>query len=413
MATLKIVVLPHQKKQDGTWNVKIRVTHHRQSAFIATDYYVTQKQINKKSFEISDNFLRMTLEEYVFALRKTIVKLGLKTELYTAKELAEYLEKENKAGSDADIDFAAFCNNRASETIAKGKEGTGKLYKSTINSLVDYVGREKISIVEITSKFLEKYEAWLIEKELTVSGINLYMRTIRALFNAAREAYNDEDKGVLRIAHYPFAKFKITPVGETKKRALKPDVIKALRDLPDVKTYGSNDHSRENIARDVFMLSFYLIGMNTVDLYNCEKIENGRIIYQRTKTKTRRADNAEISIKIEPEALPLIEKYRDKTGHRLFSFYKLYADRSTFNSNVNKGLKEVGKKEGVEVEGLNTYYARHSWASIARNICRVSKDDVAMALNHSDQVNKVTDIYIDKDWSIIDEANRKVLDCLL
>ena len=76
-----------------------------------------------------------------------------------------------------------------------------------------------------------------------------------------------------------------------------------------------------NLARDVFALSFYLIGMNTVDLFNCDCIADGRITYQRTKTKNRRDDKAEISVKIEPEAMPLIEKYMDKTRRRVFKFY--------------------------------------------------------------------------------------------
>lgn len=59
---------------------------------------------------------------------------------------------------------------------------------------------------------------------------------------------------------------------------------------------------------------------------------------------------------------------------------------------------------------LSTYYARHTWATIARNKCNISKGDVNLALNHVDQGKKVADMYIEKDWSLIDNANRSVLD---
>ncbi len=61
---------------------------------------------------------------------------------------------------------------------------------------------------------------------------------------------------------------------------------------------------------------------------------------------------------------------------------------------------------------LTSYYARHSWATIARNDCKISKDDINLALNHVDNEMKVTDIYIAKDWTIIDEANRQVIDAI-
>ena len=55
------------------------------------------------------------------------------------------------------------------------------------------------------------------------------------------------------------------------------------------------------------------------------------------------------------------------------------------------------------------HVARHSWATIARNECGISMDDVAMALNHKSG-HDVTDTYVKKDWGRIDKANRAVID---
>jgi integrase len=159
------------------------------------------------------------------------------------------------------------------------------------------------------------------------------------------------------------------------------------------------------------MLSFYLVGMNTIDLYNINDFKDGRLNYNRTKTK-HRTDKAFISIKVEPEAFPLLEKYKDQTGKRVFNFYLRYKSPKVFSMSMAIGLGKICKNKEI-TEKITVYYARHSWATIARNICRISKDDVHFSLNHSDPDMKVTDLYIEEDFSIIDEANRKVLDTLI
>src|SRR5690606_9654518 len=125
-------------------------------------------------------------------------------------------------------------------------------------------------------------------------------------------------------------------------------------------------------------------------------IDGDRLEYNRSKTKGKRQDEAKISIKICEEAKILIEKYRDKTNVRLLNFHSRYANPDGFNSAVNKGLQRIFPNDE-----LTTYYARHSWATIARNNCGVSKDDISEALNHKGS-HGVTDIYLKKDWHVID-----------
>ena len=155
-------------------------------------------------------------------------------------------------------------------------------------------------------------------------------------------------------------------------------------------------------------MSRILIGMNAVDLYTCTDLKKGRITYQRTKTKNRRADKAEISVRIEPELKALMKKYKDHTGQRVFNFYKLYSSVDSFTAAINKGLKKIGDDLGID--DLEFYAARHTWATIASNEAGVDKYTVHTALNHVDENMRVTDIYIAKSWDSIDAANRKVLD---
>jgi integrase len=100
-----------------------------------------------------------------------------------------------------------------------------------------------------------------------------------------------------------------------------------------------------------------------------------------------------------------MKKY--KGNKRTFNFCDRYAAPETFNQNLNKGLKEVGKAVGVE--GLQFYQARHTFATLSRNLMRFSKSDVDEALNHVGTMS-IADIYIEKNFAIINDNNAKLID---
>jgi integrase len=104
---------------------------------------------------------------------------------------------------------------------------------------------------------------------------------------------------------------------------------------------------------------------------------------------------------------PLIAKYRDDTGNRVFRFYRHFSNHRTFNAAINRGLKDIG--DLLHIEDLEYYAARHSWATIALNKCGIDKYTVHAALNHVDESMRVTDIYIERDFVNENKANAKVV----
>ena len=427
MATFKICVFKHQQRVDKKYPVSIRVTWKRKHSYIKSEFYVTDKQIVKKTFEVKDTYILNELNKRIMLYEELKSrKLGFRIELYSAKELTEYFQKETTPGTDHNIDFVAFSREHYGKLIAQGRKSTALTMQRSLNALIDFCnGRQKIAITEITAKFLAQFELFLRSERVVrrtnqlgritttinpgLSDVSVidYMTDLRTLFNAAMDEFNDEDKEELRIIHYPFRKYKIQRTPEPKKRNLSAMHLHSISNASEEQL----ELERTIFSRDVFMLSFYLVGMNLADMYDLTNYANGRIQYSRRKTKNRRQDKAFISIKVEPEAAAIIEKYRDQTGQRVFSFYKRYSTSHVFSSNVNKGLKNVAKVCDIQ-EPISTYYARHSWATIARNDCGISKDDVAISLNHVNQFMKVTDGYLAKDWSMIDRANRAVIDYL-
>ena len=238
--------------------------------------------------------------------------------------------------------------------------------------------------------------------------LSLYLTILRHLYNEARLFYNKPDKGLIRIPHTPFEYFKIPRQEATRKRAIQPQQIKDIWNMPYQNIHkGAKGTCRFDLAKDCFILSFCLMGINSADLYNATELRGNRLIYCRTKTKDRRLDKAKMEVIVPDMVLPIIEKYRDTTGQRLFRFYKDYRDHKAFNKAINKGLKEIGEQLGVD--DLEYYAARHSWATIALNKCGIDKYTVHAALNHVDESMRVTDIYIERDFVNENRANQKVV----
>jgi hypothetical protein len=196
--------------------------------------------------------------------------------------------------------------------------------------------------------------------------------------------------------HYPFKKYKLIRPTENKKPKLTVKQIIAIRE------FVAKPGSRMELARDLFMLSFYLCGMNAVDLYKLpeDEIMLNRVDYNRSKTSSRRRDNAFISINIPDVAIPLYVKYAGKLQRR-------YCSHHSLDTALSKGMRAIGKE--LKYKELEFYDARHAFGDWARNICRFSKDDVGLALNHKDQTNSVTDYYVSKSWAIIDEVQKAVI----
>ena len=221
------------------------------------------------------------------------------------------------------------------------------------------------------------------------------MRNIRAVINSAI------DEEIICQNNYPFRKFKIKNE-RTIKRSLTLQQLKMLRD------YKCEPY--QELYKDVFMLIFYLAGINMIDLLHLKEINNGRIEFKRAKTGRL------YSIKVEPEALAIINKYRGQNF--LLNIMDRYKHHKNFLKRMNSSLRKIGKFERVGRGGkkiftsvlfpcISSYWARHTVATLMAEL-DVPKETIAAALGHGG--NSVTDIYINFDNKKVDAAMRKVID---
>ncbi|MBN2786931.1 MAG: phage integrase SAM-like domain-containing protein [Paludibacteraceae bacterium] len=409
MATFKPIVFQTQnhQKSDGTTNIKIRIYHNGKSQYIPTPYYIKKEYLSNdgtisKSYSNAE-ILNFELCEMLQKYRAICIKLGhARCARMTSIELKEQLEASMVPEYES-IDFVQFANDVISKTE---KDNTAAWYETALSSLCWFYGRKIIDVKDITSKRLNEFmvtlaEKGMNEKPLEPGAISNYIRAIRSLFNKAKAKYNNEDYDIISIQHDPFKNIKI-PIYRRKRKSIIIDDIIRIRD--------KELSGRMEIARDVFMMLFYLIGININDLYKLSAPINGRIEYERSKTNTE--DNIfmfALSIKVQPELQLLFDKY-SSTGF-LSELKNRYSNHKNFTKSVNKGLEDI--TDDLKITKITTNWARHSWASIARNKAGISKSDIDFCLGHVNNDYKMADIYIDIDYSICDRCNRAVLDLLL
>lgn len=282
----------------------------------------------------------------------------------------------------------------------QGNAGYKASIKYTIDKIYEYERSRasELTFDAINLKWLRDFDEWLAGEGLSRNSRCIHFKNIRTAINRAI----DEEL----TNNYPFRRFKIRQEA-TRKRSLSVDELRKLFSY-EVEPY-------QGMYRDMFKLMFMLCGINAVDLYNLKSItSDGRIEYRRAKTHKL------YSIKVEPEAMEIIERYRGKKG--LLCITDRWKSHKDFIKNCNIALKAIGGLERIglgskkirtpEWPNLTTYWCRHSWSTAAYQL-DVPYDTIAQALGHKNSGPSVTATYIDFDERKVDEANRRVLDWVL
>ncbi len=392
--TFKASIKKNEQRKDGTWQVKIRLTKDRKISWIPTNFYVSKAQISRRSYEITDTDILSSCHAVIGDFREIINRMGDEVNFYDVKYLAKHLiEERSRKINTGIVDLIDFGQSHVDKLRKEGRTGYARSISQTLSWLEKHY--TQLPINRITTQMLENMQIKMLET-MSQTSANILLRNIRTLFNACADEIDDDTL----IRRYPFRRFKFRPDDKPKEKVVGVETIRKIIFFPP------HRFPRVNMARDVFTLSFVLLGMNGRDLYCCREFDGERIGYVREKTK-RKGEKAFIAPLVPQEIMPVFEAYRDPSGERVFDFYKRYSTGENFIRAVNKGLAELCKEAGIK-ENVTTYTARHSFATIARNDCGVSKDDISMCLTHSSGLD-ITDRYIEKDWKIIDRVQHKVL----
>jgi site-specific recombinase XerD len=408
------LVYLNKLRKDNNYSVIIRIGYESKYANIDTGIFAGKTELKKRSTnkrigEIGNatilDICNKKIEEYKKLIREAQLPEndGVLPYNCTVQDIKALLLKGTVRPDSLDFMklFKQFIDeNTNSPSI--------RIYEAAYNHLQAFAGTSLL-VDDITPNKLKEFEKHLASTitqrgtPMGSRGVNLYLSQIRTVYNWIMDEH--EYKGY--SFRYPFRKYEIPKATYPKTKALTKEQLRAIIETPLTGI-------RANRARDLFVISLLSLGTNAKDLYLLDSIGK-RIEYKRSKTKGKREDEAFISIAVQPELKPYINKYWTKICTRPFA--QMYASPEQLNKAILYGMKQVIKQVNqIYGEGflwdVDYYDARRSMASIMSNDLELSNDDVSRCLNHVDSRNVMLRPYVERKFDIVDKCNRKFIDWL-
>lgn len=394
MYTITPVLDTRRQLNNGMYPIKLRITCQKRSHYIHINLFVNRKHWDKTSSRVRSSHPNSKLYNQKIStchldVEQKVMKADIHSPIQSIQQIRSLLEKDKKPSN-----FIAYGRELVQTMKDSGRYGNARSYNQAINKLESYLKSSKAPFQQLNHALLRNWEASMKKDGIKQNSIASYYRAIRAICN---QAIKDD---LMPQSWYPFKHFKIR-TESTKDRSLSLDELRALYNIKP-------QTSKESWAKDLFFLSFALIGMNFTDMayLRPENIKNGRVNYKRKKTGKR------YSIYISKMAHDIMQRMDGSkdTGYLIPILIKgIPIDRHHPHitqelKNCNTALKALGKRCGLE--DISTYYARYTWVNLASEL-GASKSLISDALGHSRE--SVTDIYI-KDHSSkdIDKINRNI-----
>jgi len=398
MATLKLLLYKSKTLKNGKHPVMIRITHGKLK-YISTGYSSTEDEWDASNSQFSTLKKNRTRLNNLLATKYTeaedaIIELEKKGKPYTVDDIAR------KIASDEESAYFLDYTRKQIDSLKKAKRlGNAAVYQTIYNIVKEFVNEKDFTFDELNYKWLNKFETHCLSEKASINGVNVYMRTIRALYNKAIK-----EKVALKEL-YPFTEYKIKhekPI----KRAI------SLEDIKKIKKLRLKKDTFKWHVRNYFMFSFYCMGMSWVDMayLKLENIKDGRILYKRAKT------GKEYSIMVTDKIQEILVLYTagKKRGDFIFPIILRPKDPELARKDLKNGIKNYNKylrkiAEQCKIEtNLTSYVARHSWATIA-NRKGVHIGIISEGLGHEDI--KTTQTYLEGFGSEeLDQANQMITD---
>jgi site-specific recombinase XerD len=257
-------------------------------------------------------------------------------------------------------------------------------------------GGKDISFQQINYEFLKKLETEHLAEGHSLNSLSVYLRTVRAIYNRAI------NQNVAKREWYPFSRYSIRST-KTQKRAITKNDIKKIEE------YKTKPGTQDFHARNYFMFSFYMIGMNFTDMayLTPANIVNNRLEYKRKKT------GKFYSLALFDKPLKILKYYLKgkKKDDYIFPIIER-SEPELIRLDIQNKLRTFNKYVGIvaaelEIQGnITSYVARHSWASIGKFL-NVPIQVISEGLGH-DSI-QTTQIYLDSfEANVIDDATKLI-----
>lgn len=331
MATLSLTVFKAKQLANGKHKIRIAVRHHHETAYIITPYIIDDisqfkngNVIKRYDADVMNVQLRTLMNKYQKIL-DDVYNIGA----LSAKDLKNTILSYHK--TDDNITIGKLCDNFVKELKEDGRKGYAELIERCGKYFIEF-SKGDVPANSITPVTVSNFDRFLRnKKKLNQTTTGMYLTRLRVLTNLGKKRY--------------FVKQDINPFQDCIiPQPMERNIDISIEQFRKLKSYSGKSRI-EKIAKDLWFLSFYLGGINLIDLMRIDFTVSKQIEYVRTKTKNTKRGDKRIEISIPAEAKPIIDKYVSKSGILNFGYNFSYGN---FNRYIGRTLRKIGKEIGIK-----------------------------------------------------------------
>ena len=390
MAKLSLTVLAAKKTANNMYPIFVRIAAKKEKAYIKTGYELSDLCQWYNGKVVARNDAAMMNKRIAFELKKYNERMQDidNYDIYTATQLKQILTQQDKITQDAST-FTAFFRKRISDFEEDGRTNYAKMHKETLRIFL--LAEGELPFVLMNHITVEHFDTYMKRKGYSDGNRQIRLCHIKARVNEAIKY------GLLKCEKHPFAYTKL-PSSEPK------DLDISITDFTKIVKYDTSNSKRLTLAKDMFLLSFYIGGTNLADLVQIDFCQKD-ISYIRQKSGVHKRKDRITRITIQPEARCIIDKYIGKNGRLDLGYNYTYTNMCCY---INSCLKLLAKELKIK-SNLTFYSARKTFAQFASEIA-IPYPIIEYCLGHSIKTNITINSYVKVKQPQADAAIRRVIE---
>lgn len=390
MISLSLAVVPAKVLVDGTHKIRVAINHKHETRYLTTRFVLENlkqfkngRVVGRDDSAIINQKLRFILDEYQNALDK------INVDAFTCAQVREYLSRYKSSETTVLQRWEEYI----SELIEEGRTGTAGLHQYTKRYFKERFPAE-MQFAAVGPFVIKEFDKFLrAKKNLGDTTVSMHMKRLKVIVNAAKR------DNIVKYEVDPFSYYTM-PQPEERELDITVEELKTIRDC-------TVKEKSLCMARDLLMLSYYLGGINLIDLMNINFKNADVLEYIRTKTKHTKRSDKRISITIQEEAKPIIKKWVGKSGKLDFGYKYSY---DNFRNFVTKEIQRLANNLGIN-KRVVYYSARKSFVQHGFEI-GIPLEVLEYCIGQSIKRNRPIFNYVKFMRKHADEAIRKILDNL-
>lgn len=346
MVTIKLALLKGKRAKDGTYPIRIAIGHKSVTHYITTRYRVnTPSQFNNgivlgtPDAHTVNIKLRHLLNDYEQRLERIP-----NPDDYTPRQLRQLLKEMQQDNASSSATFGTVCDGYITELRQDGRDSYADMLAFNLKRFKEFAGGD-VFLSQFSTQTVTDYERWMRRRGISQTTISMHLSMCRTIVNRAIRAQ------LVRYDIHPFVYWKRPADNER-------EIDISVEDLRKIRDYQPKTR-KQIIARDIFLLSYYLGGINMVDLLAIDFRRIKVLEYIRQKSRNTKQSEKRISFTIQPEAQEIIDRYRSRNGKLDFGYKFTYKN---FVCYINNALKEIADTLQLDIGKRICYYtARKSF----------------------------------------------------